>query len=161
MHHLAAELFKSSAKLDLNHVPYKGSAPAVNDVLGGHTPMMFADLTPALPHIASGRLRALAVTTTRRLDVLPGVPTIAESGYPGFEAVAWQAIVAPAGTPRDVAVKLSSEINKILSQPDVQQRIHQLGMVPYLMPTDQLPAFLVAEIARWKKIILSSGAVID
>ena len=161
MHHLAGEMFKNVARLDLAHVPYKGGAPAVADVIGGQVPMMFADLAPALPHIASGRLRALAVTTTRRLDILPNVPTVAESGYPGFEAVAWQSLVAPANTPKEIVTKLSAEISRILAQPAVRQRIAQQGLVPGTMPADQLEAYFATEIVRWRKIVQASGAVAD
>ncbi len=159
MHHLAAELFKKVARIDLAHVPYKGGAPAVTDVLGGQVPMMFADLSPALPHIASGKLRALAVTSSSRVEILPDVPTVAESGYPGFEAIAWQSFVAPAGTPKEIVSRLSRAINAILVRPAVKERILKQGMIPSSMPQDRLPGYVVSEIARWKKIIEASGTV--
>lgn len=161
MHHLAAERFKTVAKIDLTHVPYQGSSPAVKDVLGGQVPMMFADLAPALPHINSGRLHALAVTSAQRIEMLPDVPTIAESGYPGFHAMAWQSIVTPAGTPRDIVSKLGLEINKILAQPSVQQQILKVGMITNPLPLDQLQGYVVSEIAQWSKIVQTSGAVVD
>jgi tripartite-type tricarboxylate transporter receptor subunit TctC len=161
MHHLAAELFKTVAKIELTHVPYQGSSPAVKDVIGGQVPMMFADLAPALPQINSGALRALAVTSAQRIETLPDVPTIAESGYPGFEAMAWQSIVAPSGTPREIVSKLGLEIDKILAQPSVKQQILKIGMVTNPMASDKLPGYVVSEMARWSKIVQTSGAVAD
>lgn len=158
MHHLAAELFKSVTNLDLVHVPYRGSALAITDVVAGQVPMMFTDLAPAMPHIASGKLRAIAVTTTRRVASLPQVPTIAESGYPGFEAVAWQGVVAPAGTPRQVVELLGREIGRIVAKPAVEQRIAGAGMLANPMPTEALSAYVVAEIERWRPIVMASGA---
>lgn len=161
MHHLAAELFKSVAKLDIAHVPYRGSALAITDVLAGQVPMMFTDLAPAMPHIASGRLRAIAVTTARRVASLPDVPTIAESGHPGFEAVAWQGVVAPAGTPRGVVELLGKEIGRIVAEPAVGQRITAAGMLANSMATETLSAYVVSEIGRWRPIVKASGAAED
>lgn len=158
MHHLAAELFKSVTNLDLVHVPYRGSALAITDVLAGQVPMMFTDLAPAMPHIASGKLRAIAMTTTRRVASLPQVPTIAESGYPGFEAVAWQGVVAPAGTPRQVVELLGRKIGRIVAEPAVEQRIAGAGMLANPMPTEALSAYVIAEIKRWRPIVMASGA---
>ena len=161
MHHLAAELFRTVADIKLTHVPYQGSSPAVQGLLGGQVRMMFADLAPVLPHISSGTLRALAVTTAQRLETLPDVPTIAESGYPGFEAIAWQSIVAPSGTPKEIVAKLGVQINNILAQPSVKQQILKLGMIANRMPSDQLQGYVASEIARWSKIVHASGAVAD
>src|SRR5882724_2204292 len=125
--HLSGELFKSLAKVDLIHIPYKGSAPAIQDVMSGQVPMMFDTSVVAGPHIQSGKLRALAVTSSKRAPAFPNVPTVAEAGLPGYELVSWQAIFAPAGTPQPIVDRLYAEIAKILKSPEMQERLANLG----------------------------------
>jgi tripartite-type tricarboxylate transporter receptor subunit TctC len=158
--HLALELlgFKSGAQFI--HVPYKGSGPAIQDVIGGQVDMMFDTTVVAGPHIQSGKVRALAVTSANRLDSLPNVPTVAESGVPGlagFEVLSWQAVFAPAATPRPLIERLHAEIVKILQQPDMQDRLKALGMQPSAMTLDQFAAFQKAEVEKWAQVIKAAN----
>ncbi len=125
--HLAGELFRQKAALDLTHVPYKGGAPALNDVIGGQVPLFFANMASSLPHVKAGRLRALAITGGKRSAALPEAPTMAEAGVPGFEVYEWNAIFAPAGTPAAVIAKLAAAIEKAVNSPDFQERVSALG----------------------------------
>ena len=125
--HLTAELFRREAKIDITHVPYKGSAPAITDLLGGHVDMFFCNMLSATPHVSSGKLRALAVTSLQRSPVAPQVPTVAESGFPNFETVTWFGIMAPAGVPEHVVAKLRAETVKALRRADVQERACEPG----------------------------------
>ena len=162
--HLPGEMFKSATGANLKHVPYNGSSAALTDLLGGQIELMFIDPAPALPHIRSGRLEALAVTSTWRQPTLPDVPTIAESGVhgtQGFEAVAWQSIVAPAGTPKDLLAKLSQELAKIMPQPDVRERLERDGVEPRTSTPEQLAAYIKSETERWGKVVKASGATVD
>jgi tripartite-type tricarboxylate transporter receptor subunit TctC len=163
-HHLVAEMFKSAVDIDLTHVPYKGSSPALTDVVAGHIPVMFSDLAPALPFIQSGRLRALAVTSGKRVGPLPDIPTVAESHVTGtkdFEGVAWQAVVAPAGTPQAVIDKLSAEIVKIMARPDIKGKLEKDGLVVRTRTAAQLGDYMAAELPRWGKVVKESGATLD
>ena len=163
-HHLVAEMFKSAVDIDLTHVPYKGSSPALTDVVAGHIPVMFSDLAPALPFIQSGRLRALAVTSGKRVAPLPDIPTVAESHVAGtkdFEGVAWQAVVAPAGTPQAVIDKLSAEIIKIMARPDIKGKLEKDGLVVRTRTAAQLGDYMAAELPRWGKVVKESGATLD
>lgn len=128
--HLALELLGFKSGTQFIHVPYKGSGPAIQDVIGGQVDMMFDTTVVAGPHIQSGKVRALAVTSAKRLESLPNVPTVAESGVPGFEVVSWQAIFVPAGTPKPVIDRLHTEVTKILQLPEMQDRLKVLGMQP-------------------------------
>lgn len=159
--HLALELlgFKSGAQLI--HVPYKGSGPAIQDVIGGQVDMMFDTTVVAGPHIQSGKVRALAVTSAGRLESLPNVPTVAESGLPGFEVLSWQAVFAPAGTPKPIIDRLHAEIVKTLQQPDMQERLKTLGMQPSAMPLDQIAAFQKAEVAKWAQVIKEANIKLE
>jgi tripartite-type tricarboxylate transporter receptor subunit TctC len=156
--HLSAELFKTIAKIDMVHIPYKGSAPAIQDVMGSQVPLMFDTTVVAAPFIESGRVRALAVTSGKRAPSLPNVPTMAEAGVAGYEVVAWQGIFAPAGTPPAIVQRLYTEISGILKQPDVQERLAKLGVDPSGMTPQQFAAFQATEIAKWAKVVKDSGA---
>ncbi|MEO7252810.1 MAG: tripartite tricarboxylate transporter substrate binding protein [Casimicrobium sp.] len=159
--HLSGELYKSLAGLDMVHVPYKGSAPAIQDVIGGQLPMMFDTSVVAGPFIQSGKVRALAVTSAKRTPQLPNVPTMAESGVPGYDLVSWQGIFAPAGTPPEILHRLQAEVAKVIKSPEIQERLGKLGMDPSTLTPEQFAAFQVAEIAKWAKVIKSANIKID
>ena len=148
MSSIAAEIFKHMSKTDIVHVPYKGTAPALSDVITGQIEMMFADLGIAQAHANSGRLRLLAVSTARRSPSAPQLPTVAESGLPGYEVNAWFALVGPAGIPRDVVVKLNSAVAAALKSPDVLQRFHALGYDAIGGTPEDLAAAIRADLAR-------------
>ncbi len=157
-HHLAAALFCSMAGIKMTHVPYHGTAPALNDLLGGYIQLMFSDLGPALPLIDAGKIRPLAVTTKERLAALPNVPPLADAGVPGFDAAAWQGVVAPAKTPQPILAKLNSKLNAIMSMDDVRARITDFGMIPAGTGSlDDLRQFLRSEIVRWAKVVEEAG----
>ncbi len=151
--HLALELLGFKSGTQFIHVPYKGSGPAIQDLIGGQVDMMFDTTVVAGPHIQSGKVRALAVTSSKRLESLPNVPTVAESGVPGFEVVSWQGIFVPAGTPKPIIDKLHNDILAILAQPEMQERLKSLGMQPSTMSTDQVAAFQKAEVEKWAQVI--------
>ena len=156
-HHLFAELLKSMTGIEMTHVPYKGSLPALNDVVAGHVPLMFVDLGPALPLIQAGKVRALGVSTAARIAALPDVPPIADT-VPGFDAASWQMIVAPAKTPRPIVDKLHAELKGVLATPEVKEQIGKTGMLPMDSPSvDGLQAFVKSEIARWGKVVQQAG----
>ena len=159
--HLSGELYKSLAGLDMVHVPYKGSAPAIQDVIGGQLPMMFDTSVVAGPFIQSGKVRALAVTSAKRTPQLPNVPTMAESGVPRYDLVSWQGIFAPAGVPPEILHRLQAEVAKVIKSPEIQERLDKLGMDPSTLTPEQFAAFQVAEIAKWAKVIKSSNIKID
>jgi len=157
-HHLYAELLSSMTGIEMTHVPYKGSAPALTDVIAGHVPLMFSDTVPSLPQIREGKVRALGVSTATRLPSAPDIPPIAEAGVPGFDAAGWGMISAPAGTPPDVVAKLKAALTESLALPAVQQQIIQLGMLPVPSSTPQeLQRFVDSEIARWGKVVQHAG----
>lgn len=159
--HLAAEMFKMMAHVEMAHVPYKGISPAMTDLVSGQVPLMFTSVDSALPQVKAGKLRALAVTSARRSSVLPDLPTMAESGLPGFEVTAWGGILAPARTPREIINALNIEIVKILRVPDVKERLSGLGAEPVGDTPEQFVAFINAEIAKWAKVVKASGARVD
>jgi tripartite-type tricarboxylate transporter receptor subunit TctC len=159
--HMSAELFKMMTGVDIVHIPYKGSAPALTDLMAGHVSVMWDNLPPSMGFIKSGRLRALAVTTATRYPGLPDIPTVAESGVPGYEAVAAFGVVTPAGTPRDVVTRLNLEINRAIKLPDVQERFAQQGAVPASGTPEEYGIFIRAEIAKWAKVVKASGARIE
>jgi tripartite-type tricarboxylate transporter receptor subunit TctC len=159
--HLSGELFKSLAGIQMEHVPYKGSGPAIQDVMAGHVPMMFDTTVVAAPHIQSGKVRALAVTSTKRVKSLPNVPTMTEAGVPGYEIVSWQGIFAPAGTPKDVVQRLNAEIVKILKMPDMRERLEALGLEPVGNTPDEFAAFQKAELAKWAKVVKDAKITAD
>ena len=159
--HLSGELFKSLAKVDMQHVPYKGSAPAVTDLLGNQIGIMFDNMPSAIPHVRSGKLVPLAVTTAKRSPELPNVPTIAEAGVPGYEATSWFGMFAPAGTPAPVLAKLNAAIVKLLAQPDVKKKINEQGAGVHSETPEQFAAFIQAESVKWGKVVKESGASLD
>ncbi|MDT7837287.1 Bug family tripartite tricarboxylate transporter substrate binding protein [Aquabacterium sp. OR-4] len=159
--HLSGELFKSVARLNMLHVPYRGSAPAVTDLIGGQVQSMFDNAPSALPHVQGGRLRAVAVTGPQRLPLLPDVPTLAESGYAGFEVQSWFGLAAPAGTPRAVVERLNSELNKLVALPEVSKRLAEMGATPATGTPEQMRSFAGAEQRRWQAVVKQSGARAD
>ena len=159
--HLSGELFKTMAGVNMNHIPYKGSAPALTDLIGGQVQLMFDNLPSSMPHIKAGRLRALAVTSLKRSAALPDVPTIAESALPGFDASSWFALFAPAGTPKEIVAKLNSELNAILQLPDVREKFAAQGAEPTEFNPEQFAAFTHAELTKWARVVKESGAKVD
>ncbi len=159
--HLSCELFKTMAKVDITHVPYKGSAPAVNDLLGGQIAIMFDNLPSALQHAKAGKLRPIAVTSAKRSPELPNVPTIAESGVPGYEATSWFGMFAPAGTPPAILAQLNGVIVKALNDPDVKKKILEQGAEPHPEKPAEFASFIQSESAKWGKVVKDSGASLD
>ena len=159
--HLTMEMFRAAAGIQLNHVPFKGSAEANGQVIGGQIPVMFDAIPAARPHILSGRLRGLGIGTLKRSPFLPEVPTIAESGYAGFEAVGWIGIAAPAKTPAPILDKLNAEMVKIINEPDVKERLAALAFTPVGDTRAQFAAYIKSEIAKWGKAVQESGAKAD
>ncbi|MEM8513340.1 tripartite-type tricarboxylate transporter receptor subunit TctC [Massilia sp. MP_M2] len=156
--HLSGELFNQMAGVDIQHVAYKGSAPAVNDLLGNHIAIMFDNMPSAISHVKAGKLRPLAVTTPQRSPALPDVPTIAEAGVPGYEATSWFGLLAPAGTPAPVVAKLNTAILKALADPDVKKKLLEQGAEPAGETPAQFAAFIASETVKWGKIVKQSGA---
>lgn len=159
--HLSAELFASMAGVKLNHVPYKGSAPALQDVIGGQVPMMFDTMLSAMPHVKSGALKALAITGATRSAAAPELPTLAESGLPGYQAYAWNGLLAPAGTPADVIARLSDELKKVLALPAVQERFGAQGFAATWTTPAATASYLVNEVDKWRTVAEKSGAKVD
>jgi tripartite-type tricarboxylate transporter receptor subunit TctC len=159
--HMSGEMFKMLARVDITHIPYKGSSPALQDLVGGQVSLMFDNLPPSLPHIRAGRLRALAVTTAKRSPALPDVPTMQEAGVAGYEASAWFGMLAPKGTPPEIVARLNAEVNKILAMPDVREKIVQQGGEPLAMTPAEFGAFIKNEIAKWARVVKASGAKAD
>jgi tripartite-type tricarboxylate transporter receptor subunit TctC len=157
--HLSGELLKHMAHIDIIHVPYKGSPQSVSELMGGQISTVFAPMLTAMPHFKSGRVKPLAVTTAQRTAVAPELPTIAESGVPGYDSNAWFGLLAPAGTPRDIVIRLNKESLAILAQPDVRESLKLQGADPAQPNTpEQFGAYIQAEIGKWRKIIQASGA---
>lgn len=159
--HLAGELFKAQAGIDILHVAYKGTAPALNDVLGGNVPMMFSNLPGVLPHIRSGKLVALGVTDTARAAAAPEIPTLAEQGVPGVVVTSWYGLLAPAGTPADVAEQLARDAQNILAQPEVRERLNGQGLSGWNLRTADFAAHIRAETADWAKVIKARGITVE
>jgi len=155
--HLTGEMFKSMAKVDFLHVPYKGGGPALNAIVSNEVQVVFNVVSGTLPHVRSGRLRALAVSSAKRADVAPELPTISESGVPGFDVVSGYTIYAPAGTPRSIVNRVNAGINDVLQQPEMKERFLALGVTPIISTPESLTAYLKSEIARWGKIIREMG----
>ena len=159
--HLAAELLKAEAKINLVHVPYKGTGPALTDIIAGHVQMMFSSVSPAKPHIETGKVRALAVSTLQRTALLPDIGSVNELAIPGFEAVAWHALVGPAKLPKDVLAKLHSAMMATLKDPATSKQLTSMGLD--ILPTtpEELAAYIKAEIPKWSAIIKASGATLE
>ena len=156
--HLSMELLKSLTRTKLTHVPYKGDAPAINDLLAGHIPTQFAQPTPVLSLLQSGKVRALGVSSTKRLPPLPDIPTLVEAGVPGFDFVSWQMIVAPAGTPKDIINKLHRELKAILATPEMKKEFAKTGRIEVDSPSpEKLQEFMSAEIVRLGKVVEAAG----
>jgi len=159
--HMSGELLKLATGIDMTHVPYKGDTPAIQDVIGGHATAMFAPVTPILQHVQSGKLRALAVAASQRIDELPTVPTMAEAGIKDAEAEQWQAIFAPKGTPRAIVDRLNAEIRKALAEPEISAKLKAAGVTLRADTPDALRAFQQADIAKWAKVIRAANIKID
>ena len=159
--HLAGELLKDLAKIDIVHVPYRGAAPAMNDLIAGHIPMMFDNMPAMKPQVAAGTVRALAVASATRSKLFPELPTMIEAGVPGFEATAWFGLVAPAATPADVTKTIIAGVEKALQNPDMAKKLADLGAEPGNVSGDAFGDFLKAETAKWGKVVKDSGARVD
>ena len=159
--HLAMELFKQRASIVMTPIPYKGGADAMTDLIGGRISTMFLDIASGLPQIKGGKVRALAVASDKRVAALPELPTIGESGYPGFEAWAWQGFVAPVGTPRPVVMKLNAEFAKVMADPTIKQRLSESGFQPQTSTPEEFAAYMKSEIAKWAKVIRDSQISLD
>jgi tripartite-type tricarboxylate transporter receptor subunit TctC len=159
--HLTMELLKSAANIDMLHVPYKGGAPSVNAVMSNETQLTFNVLTGTLPHVRSGKLKALGVSSSKRAEVAPDIPAIAEAGLPGFDVLTWYNVFAPAGTPRTIVDRLNAEINRMLQQPDVRERFKSLGVSPLGGTPDELGNLLKSEIVRYAKLVKQAGVKIE
>jgi tripartite-type tricarboxylate transporter receptor subunit TctC len=157
-HHVAGALFASMTGIKLTHVPYRGTLPALNDLVAGYIQLMFTDFGPAQPLLAAGKLRPLAVTTTARLVTLPDVPPLAEAGVPGFDVAAWQGVIAPGQTPNEIVFKLNTHLNALVATPEIRGRIKDLGMIPLGQGNpDELASFLQSDVVRWSKIVETAG----
>ncbi len=159
--HLAGELLKIVAKIDITHVPFRGTGPALQSVIGGHVPAAFNPPSPLLPHLQAGSIRAIAITTLQRTPVLPDTPTIAESGFPGFDAATWHALVAPAGTPKDVIASLHRAIDGTLNDPATRKALTDLGIDVVSGKPEELRAYIKSEIPKWAQVVKASGAKLD
>ena len=154
---MSGELFKSMAGIEMTHVPYKGSTAAHPDLLSGQVSVMFDTITAIQPHVKSGAVRALAVTTAKRSSTAPEVPTMAEAGLPGYETSTWGGILAPAGTPKDVVAKLNAEFNKAISAPDVRKKIGDAGIEPGGGTPEQFASYIQSEMKKWEKVAKDAG----
>ncbi len=159
--HLAGEIFKTAAGVPLTHIPYKGGAPALADLLGGQLPIVFDPIPTSINHVKNGKLRALAITSARRSALIPELPTVAESGLPGFDVAAWFGLYAPAATPKEIVVKINADVNRVLQLPEVKEKFAALGAEANPMDAEQFPVFLRAEIAKFAKAIADSGATAE
>jgi tripartite-type tricarboxylate transporter receptor subunit TctC len=157
--HMSTEMFKSMTGIDMAHVPYKGAAPAMTDLIAGQVQLMFADATSVIPHVKSGKIRAVAAT--KPVEAMPEVPTFAQSGYPSYDPTVWYGVFAPAGTPRDVVLKLNAGIVKALQAREVRERLIGLGAQPTSNTPEEFTEFVRAEIPRWGKVVKASGATVD
>ena len=159
--HMSAEMFKMLTGVNIVHIPYKGSGPALADLIGGQVDVMFDNLTSSIGHIRSGRLRALAITSVTRYPELPELPTMQEAGVPGYEATAWFGIVAPKGTPREVVMRINGEVNKALAQADVTEKLAQQGALARSWTPEQFGDFIHNEVVKWGKVVKASGAKVE
>jgi tripartite-type tricarboxylate transporter receptor subunit TctC len=157
-HHLMGELFKTTLNIPMTHVPYKGTLPALNDVIAGHIQLMFSDLAPAYPLIQAGKVRALGVTTAQRAAAAPEIPPLAEVGVPGFDWAAWQSVAAPGGTPKEILAKLNGAVNAAIAEPEVVKQLVDLQFIPIGKGSpDELERFVASETTRWAKMLQQAG----
>lgn len=156
--HLAGEMLKTMASVDMTHVPYKGGGPALQDLLAGHVSIMFENMPSILPHVQSGKLRGIAVTGRKRSAAMPDLPTMIEAGFPDFEAGSWYGLYAPAGTPPEIVTRLHAEVVKALKTPEMQKQLSAQGAEPVGNSPQEFAAFIRSEIAKWAKAIKASGA---
>jgi len=159
--HMTGELFKSYSKVDLQHIPYKGGAPAIADLIAGQIPVMFDNVPPLLPHVRSGRIKALAVTSLGRVAVLPEVPSLHELGMKDFDAVGWNGLLAPAGTPREIVSRVHADVVRILRMPEVRELLGAQGADIVGNTPEQFAAWIRAEVKKWAEVIRVSGAKVD
>jgi tripartite-type tricarboxylate transporter receptor subunit TctC len=159
--HLAAELFKTLAKIDIVHIPYKGGAPAVADLMGGHVDLMFDVLPSSMPYVKAGKLKALGISSAQRSPLMPDLPTIAEGGLPGYLAITWNGILVPAGTSSAIVGRLNGAIAQTLRAPDIKERLAGTGTDPVSNTPEQFAAFLRAETVKWAAVIKSAGIKLD
>ena len=159
--HLSMELFKVMSGTDLNHIPYKGSAPAVTDLIGGQVQALFDNVPNVIQHIKAGRLRALAITTSKRSPALPDVPTVDEAGVPGYQVGVWFGVVAPAATPKDVLAKLNAEVNRVIALPDVKERFNQSGIDIVGGTSDLFDKHIREQVATWGKVVKDANIKAD
>ena len=159
--HLAGELFNSMAGTKMTHIPYKGGGPAMIDLVGGQVQLVFATAASAVPQIKAGKIKGIAVTTIKRAALMPNIPTIAESGLPGFDANNWYGLLAPAKTPRPIIMRLNAEVTKVLAMPDVKDFLFNQGLDPAPGTPEQFGAYIKSEITKWAKVVKDSGARAD
>jgi tripartite-type tricarboxylate transporter receptor subunit TctC len=159
--HMIGELLKSQAKLDMLHVPYKGGAPALTDVMGGQVNAYFANAASGLPYVKGGKLRALAVTSAKRMPALPDVPTLVESGLAGFDVLEWNGVFVPKGTPAPVVAKLAAAVHAALDDPKVKARLIDLGVTPVGSSPEVFAKFVQSELARWSKLVKQNGITVE
>ncbi|HPU51391.1 MAG TPA: tripartite tricarboxylate transporter substrate binding protein [Burkholderiaceae bacterium] len=159
--HISCELFKSLAKVDIVHVPYKGSAPAISDVMGGQVPIMCDSITSSQPHIKAGKLKVLAITSVTRSSTMPQVPTMVEAGVAGYEMNPWFGLFAPAGTPAAVVARVHGEVARILALPDVRERLSAIGAEPMSATPDQFSAMVRADVEKWGRLVRAAGISAD
>ena len=159
--HLAGELFNSMAGIKMTHIPYKGGGPAMIDLVGGQVQLVFATAASAVPQIKAGKIKGIAVTTIKRSALMPSIPTIAESGLPGFDANNWYGLLAPAKTPRPIIMRLNAEVTKVLAMPDVKDFLFHQGLDPAPGTPEQFGAYIKSEMTKWAKVVKDSGARAD
>ena len=159
--HLVMEMFRGVAGVDMTHIPYKGGPPALTDLIGGQVNVMFETSVAVLPFVKQGKLRALAVSSSKRIAAAPDLPTVAELGYPGFSGVPWIAIMAPANTPAPIVAKLNGEVNKALNSKEIREQFLAQGVEPMQMTPEELGAFVKAELTKWTKVVKDSGAKVE
>lgn len=159
--HMTGELFKAYTGVDIQHIPYKGGAPAIADLLAGQITIMFDNVPPLLPHVQGGKIRPLAVTSLKRISVLSGVPTLDEVGLKGFDSVAWNGVLAPAGTPKEIIARLNTEIVRILNLPEVRERLSSQGADTVGSTPEHFAAWIRSEVQKWAKVVKDSGARVD
>jgi tripartite-type tricarboxylate transporter receptor subunit TctC len=159
--HMALEMFKQNAGIEISHIPYKGSGPALQDLLGGQIDMIIDTPVVANAYLQSGKLRALAVTTSNRMPTMPNVPTLAESGVPGYDVTSWQAVFVPAGTPKPIVTRLHDEIMKVLAEPEMEERLSKMGLHNPKMSQEQFAKFQKDEVAKWAQVIKKGNIKVD